>query len=500
MVDGVWSFVGNEILNWNTAAVLTCTFLLWVVWDYFYDDHRKLPPGPRGVPLLGYLPFLGEEHVTYRDLSETYGPIISVKLGPKRVVVLNNLEVIKEGLNKRDVLHRPAYFFLARLNIHGIISLNGDAWTDNRRFCLQVLRDLGFGKSSMEERIREECKYLTDVIASHGGNPIDVGAYLAPSVSNNIASLVMGRRFDFDHPRRRFMDRCLNIILHNAAFFSAVDFFYLLGAALRAVSYFAAGKVSRTVEELKDYFRREIKENKETMKENEDRHFIDGYLKKIAQSGQVTNYNNQYLLGNMINFFGAGTNTVRTTILWHLLNCARCPREVQEKIQKEIQDVVGNERLPCWEDRLKMPFTMAVIWEMYRWRTIAPLSVVRGTAADTEIAGYTIPAGTPILANLWAVHTNPLVWDNPEEFNPYRHLSDDGSKLLPRHEHIIPFSTGKRMCPGETFATVEVFLYLTTLLQKFTVMPADGNEISMVPCMRLVAVPAVKQALRFLPR
>ncbi|KAK8773496.1 hypothetical protein V5799_011978, partial [Amblyomma americanum] len=65
------------------------------------------------------------------------------------------------------------------------------------------------------------------------------------------------------------------------------------------------------------------------------------------------------------------------TIHWHLLNCADKPYTVQRSIQKEVDDVIGRERQPRWEDNKKMPYTMATIWEMYRWRTVAPLSIPR---------------------------------------------------------------------------------------------------------------------------
>lgn len=83
------------------------------------------------------------------------------------------------------------------------------------------------------------------------------------------------------------------------------------------------------------------------------------------------------LLGNVLNFFGAGSNTVQLSIQWHLLNCADKVDSVQRNIQNEIDSVVGHERPPCWEDHNKMHFTMATIWEMYRWRTVAPLSIPR---------------------------------------------------------------------------------------------------------------------------
>lgn len=99
------------------------------------------------------------------------------------------------------------------------------------------------------------------------------------------------------------------------------------------------------------------------------------WLRYVTEKGDF--YAVEYLVGNAVNLFGAGTNTSRTVLEWHLLNCARDPDGVQYRIQREIDAVIGRDRSPEWEDRLKMPFTMAVIWEMLRWRTVAPLGIPR---------------------------------------------------------------------------------------------------------------------------
>ncbi|KAM7281846.1 cytochrome P450 2J4 [Ixodes scapularis] len=79
---------------------------------------------------------------------------------------------------------------------------------------------------------------------------------------------------------------------------------------------------------------------------------------------------------------------------------------------------------------------------------------------------------------LW-IHMDPDLWEAPEEFRPERFLSKDGSRLIDKPDWLVPFSVGKRMCPAENLANLEVFLYLTRLLQKFTVLPEDGTTIDL---------------------
>ncbi|CAG2115253.1 unnamed protein product, partial [Medioppia subpectinata] len=84
------------------------------------------------------------------------------------------------------------------------------------------------------------------------------------------------------------------------------------------------------------------------------------------------------------------------------------------------------------------------------------------------ISGFKIPKDTQILVNLWAIDNDPNLWDNPSEFRPQRFLSEN-LKTFKKPEHLIPFSYGKRSCPGEGLGVVEVFLYLSSLLQKYDI-------------------------------
>ncbi|EEC03399.1 cytochrome P450, putative [Ixodes scapularis] len=250
-----------------------------------------------------------------------------------------------------------------------------------------------------------------------------------------------------------------------------------------------------------DFIRKEADQRSKTLSPDENRDFIDAYLKKINESnGTNESFNLRTLMGNALNLFGAGTNTVRASIEWNLLYCARDPEGVQRKLQQEVDNIVGRERAPEWEDRHRMPYTMAFIWEMLRWRTPTPLGLIRTAERDTTMGGFHVPAGTVVLSNFWAVHHDPEVWEHPFDFDPTRFLNADHTVLLPKPAAFIPFSTGRRMCPGETLAIMEIFIYLTTLMQKFTVLPKEGETISMDIHEGITNIPLYSQELRFLPR
>ncbi|KAH7931977.1 hypothetical protein HPB52_025068 [Rhipicephalus sanguineus] len=178
------------------------------------------------------------------------------------------------------------------------------------------------------------------------------------------------------------------------------------------------------------------------------------------------------LVGMVTSFLLAGTASTAGTIQWHMVKHAMEPDTLQARVQREIDEVIGRERQPTWEDRLRMPFTMASVWEMDRWKTSTPLGVPREASEDTVVDEFFIPKGTVIMANFWAAHFDSKFWKDPEKFDPTRFLNEDGTLMARKPECHLPFSFGKRTCPGEILATVEIFLAVTSLLQRFRVLPA----------------------------
>ncbi|KAK8756659.1 hypothetical protein V5799_000640 [Amblyomma americanum] len=465
-------------------------------------ERKRLPPGPNGVPILGYIPFIRKPfHIVFKELSEEYGPIFRLRLGSKDVVVLNDLTSVREGLANPDVLYRPDDFIFRYLGVRGILTMNGEPWQVNRRYCFHVLRNLGFAKKPMEEHIQEEVQCFTDLLSSSKGQPITVGKTLAASVANNISALVFGQRYDLNDPKGRSIEDLLTGFLRHSSFLSVVDF---LPAIRTLTAYIPRTKTSITSYIFKEFIqlvRNEVKEREGNMELYMERDFIDGYLRKMEENkGAKSHYSLRYLEGTAVNLYGASTNTVRSTILWNLYISANDPAGQQRKLQHEIDSVVGSQRAPRWEDRHQMPFTMASIFETLRWRTMAPISIHRAAGRDTVIGGYDVPAGTLVVPNLWSIHNDPEHWCNPSEYNPTRFLNEDGTKVEDKPQAFVPFSLGRRACPGESLALMEIFLYLTTILQKFSVLPEEGRTVSLDVQHVLISAPNDMQRLRFIAR
>jgi cytochrome P450 len=121
-----------------------------------------------------------------------------------------------------------------------------------------------------------------------------------------------------------------------------------------------------------------------------------------------------------------------------------------------------------------MRYVEALLMEVLRISSLVPMSVFHGTMADVEFHGYRIPMDTTIIPNLYSVHWNKETWIDPENFRPERFLSADGKTIL-KNDSLIPFAVGKRQCIGETLARDELFLYLTSIFQKFVIKPDPAN-------------------------
>ncbi|CAG7826688.1 unnamed protein product, partial [Allacma fusca] len=138
-----------------------------------------------------------------------------------------------------------------------------------------------------------------------------------------------------------------------------------------------------------------------------------------------------------------------------------------EKFQKEIDEVIGQSRRPSLADKPKMVYTEALTCEVLRKSSMVPLGAFHVSTEDTTFEGYDMPKGTFITANQHYIHHDPKIWGDPEIFRPERFIDSEGK--IQKKECLIPFSIGKRVCPGETLARDEIFLFLTNLFQRFEI-------------------------------
>ncbi|XP_022087535.1 cytochrome P450 2J5-like [Acanthaster planci] len=464
------------VLNLQSAAIF---LLIFVVIFELFRRPKNLPPGPWRWPLLGNFVALTRSgkhlHEVLAEWAQRYGGVMSVGVPPSQsaVIVVSDLDIAKELLSRQGEhpIDRATLPLTDKItDTRGsFLWSKGETAKEARRFGLGAFRKMGVGKKSLEHRINEEARYLVESIGAEKNRSFDPSLTIQNAVSNIICSISFGSRFDYDDPKFKTLLGNFRVVFQNLGVRSLGN----LCPLLYHTPLFA--KVRESAKFNRESIATIVQEHQDSFDENDFRDITDmriADIKEKERTGLAPTITHQHIWRGILDMFAAGTNTTSHTLLWLISFVIKYP-EVQDKIQREISEVVGSDRQPSCEDRPSMPYTNAVINEVQRLRPVAPFALPYATTQESQLKGYTIPKGSRVIINLWAMMNDPKVWDRPEEFNPGRFLSEDGKKMI-QHEAFVPFSTGRRSCLGEGLAKTELFLFATNLFQRFTFKPPPG--------------------------
>ncbi|KAM4840194.1 cytochrome P450 2C21-like isoform X2 [Urocitellus parryii] len=405
------------------VVFLSC-LILFSLWNRRHAKG-KLPPGPTPLPIIGNILQLNIKNIdkSLSTLAKDYGPVFTVHFGMKPTVVLYGYEVVKEALIDRaeEFSGRGSYPVIDHiLQGLGIAFSNGDIWKQTRRFSLTVLRNMGMGKKTIEDRIKEEALCLIDELIKTNGSPCDPTFLLTCVPCNVIASVIFLNRFDYGDKK----------------FHSLIHYFH---ENFRLVS-------TPWIQE---------KHNKQS------------------------DFTMENLIFTIWDLFSAGTETTSTTMKYGLLLLLKHP-EVSAKVQEEIDRVIGRDRSPCMQDRSRMPYTDAVLHEIQRYINLLPINLPHNVIQDVKFREYIFPKGTEIMVSLTSLLYDEKEFPNPQKFDPGHFLDESGN--FKKSDHFMAFSAGKRVCVGEGLARMELFLILTSILQHFTLKPLiDPKDIDTTP-------------------
>uniref|UniRef100_A0A4X1W522 Cytochrome P450 family 2 subfamily D member 6 n=2 Tax=Sus scrofa TaxID=9823 RepID=A0A4X1W522_PIG len=412
-------------------ALAMVIFLLLV--DLMHRRSRwapRYPPGPMPLPGLGNLLQVNfqDPRLSFIQLRRRFGDVFSLQQIWRPVVVLNGLAAVREALvsHSHETSDRPPVF---------------------------ILEHLGYGPRSE-------------------GRPFSPNNLLNKAVSNVIASLTFARRFEYNDPRMlKLLDLVLEGLKEEVGLMRQV-----LEAmpVLRHIPGLCAKLFPRQkaflvmIDEL-------ITEHKMTRDlAQPPRDLTDAFLDEMkeAKGNPESSFNDENLRLVVADLFSAGMITTSTTLAWALLLMILHP-DVQRRVQQEIDEVIGHVRQPEIKDQALMPFTLAVLHEVQRFGDIVPLGVAHMTSCDIEVQGFLIPKGTTLITNLTSVLKDETVWKKPFRFYPEHFLDAQGR--FTKQEAFMPFSAGRRSCLGEPLARMELFLFFTTLLQRFSFSVPTGQ-------------------------
>uniref|UniRef100_A0A8D2DS54 unspecific monooxygenase n=1 Tax=Sciurus vulgaris TaxID=55149 RepID=A0A8D2DS54_SCIVU len=483
-----------------SLALLTGLFLLLARGRPKARGH--LPPGPRPLPFLGNLLQLqrGGLLSSFLRLREKYGDVFTVYLGPRPVVVLCGTEAIREAL----VDQAEDFSGRGKISVtdpvfqgYGVVFSNGERWKTLRRFSLATMRDFGMGKRSIEERIQEEAQCLVEELRKSKGALQDPTFLFQSITANIICSIVFGERFDYKD--REFL-RLLDMIYQSFALISSFSsqVFEFFSDVLK---HFPGThrQVYKNLQEVITFIGHSVEKHRATLDPSNPRDFIDSYLLRMdkEKSNVRSEFHHKNLTMTLLSLFFAGTETTSTTLRYGFLLMLKYPH-VAERVQKEIEQVIGSHRPPALDDHSRMPYTEAVIHEIQRFADLLPIGVPHVVTKDTYFQGFIIPKNTEVYPILSSALHDPRYFEKPDAFNPDHFLDANGA--LKKNEAFIPFSMGKRICLGEGIARNELFLFFTTILQNFSVAsPVAPKDIDLTP--REIGVGRVPPTyqIRFLP-
>ncbi|XP_045490965.1 cytochrome P450 306a1 [Colias croceus] len=463
---------------------------------------KDLPPGPWGLPVVGYLPFFDRfnPHLTLTKLAKEYGPIYSIGMGSVYTVVLSDHKLIREAFAKDSFSGRaPLYLTHGIMKGKGIICAEGALWKDQRKSITAWLKSFGMSKHStsrdkLEKRIASGVYELLQNVKEALGAPTDLAEIVTNSLGNVVNDIIFGYKFPPNDVTWQWFREIQEEGCHEMGVAGAVNFLPFLrfiqpsiqktievlvrgqaqthrlyasivarrrkmlgietpeGAAYAAhddlydqhpegfIKCIKYSKYSSNTEE--HYF------DPNVLIASEDECIVDNFLKEQKRRFESNEESAKYMKDEQLMYlladmFGAGLDTTSVTLAWYFLYMSIFPDE-QERVRQEIMSVCPDD---SQIDISKLPYLMATICETQRIRSIVPVGIPHGCTQDTYLANYRIPKGTMVVPLQWAIHTDPNIWEDPNEFRPRRFIDDEGNLLKP--QEFIPFQTGKRMCPGD---------------------------------------------------
>lgn len=467
----------------NTACIL----IFVVVFLLVYISIRKpagIPPGSYlTLPVVGDLPLFAAGGVleTFRSLRKRHGDIFSFYMGRELAIVLNGYKVIQNAAVKKGQLFtgRPQNY-LSNVTVagKGIIFASGNFWKTQRRFIHNSLQDLGFGKSSYENKIIKEVRCFTDILNLQNGQPCDIKEFVNGAVANIIFAIVSGKRHEYDDPvfRRLLLNADVGgkLIMRVSVLLNCLPFLkHLPGDPLQMNTL----KTNHTY--YVNYLSSRYNEHRELGNNKEFDDLMGAFIQEInksEESGIESDFTFEQLTIAAIDLFGAGSDTTSTALSWALLYLVHFPK-IQRRLQKVVDNIIPRNRDPNLGDKEKLPYVEAFIMEVLRFSNIAPLAIPHATADNVEVIfeGYTVPRNSSIIFNLESVLFDPMIFAEPYEFKPERFLDCSGNVLRPKE--FIPFGIGRRVCLGESLARMELFLFLTAIIKEFDILPEKEDNL-----------------------
>uniref|UniRef100_A0A1I7UBW0 CYtochrome P450 family n=1 Tax=Caenorhabditis tropicalis TaxID=1561998 RepID=A0A1I7UBW0_9PELO len=456
-----------------------------------YWKRKNFPPGPCPLPVFGNLLSLNSPppgYEAFEKWTKKYGSIYTFWIGSTPHIMISSYDKIKETFIRdadtyTNKVHLPATD-LFRGGKYGVIDSNGERWRDHRRFALSTFRDLGFGKNLMQEKILLEVEDIFSKFDSKEGEETDIPLVFDNAIANVINQLLFGYRFD--ESKQEEFNQLKKIIDDPPKIFGKLHIFLAMNIPIIA-KILPESLYETQFKNFRDsafgFFQRQIDKHRKEIDfddlDSETSDYVERYLKEQKQrkdGGETESFSDVQLSNMCMDLWFAGLGTTTNTTTWALSYLLHYPN-IQKKLQKELDKVIGSERLITTADKNDLPYMNAFINESQRCVNLVPLNLQHETTKDTVINGYCIPKGTGVVAQISTVMNDEKTFPDHKSFNPDRFIDENGK--LKKVEELIPFSAGKRQCLGEGLARMELFLFISNFINRYTLSPSKEGPPSL---------------------
>ncbi|XP_044460848.1 cytochrome P450 77A3-like [Mangifera indica] len=472
----------SSICSYNHLFLTVLSFLVSAL--IFLASMRKsklkrvnLPPGPAGWPIVGNLfqfARSGKPFFKYvEDLRPIYGPIFTLKMGTRTMVILSDAKLVHEALIERGSIFstRPRenptrnIFSCNKFTVNAAVY--GPVWRSLRRNLVQNMLSSSRIKEFQHVRDKAMDTLINRLKAEAKANDGVVWVLKNARFAVFCILLAMCFGIDMDDETNEKMDQVMKLVL--------ITLDPRIDDYLPILSPFFSKQRKRALEVRKEQIdfmvpffekRRKMLQNPESDKTAISFSYLDT-LFDLKVEGRKSGPSNEELVSLCSEFINGGTDTTATGIEWGVAQLITNPH-VQAKLYDEIKQTVGD-RAVAEKDIDRMPYLRAVVKELLRKHPPTYFSLTHAVSEPTTLAGYDIPTDVNVEIYLQAIGEDPKLWRNPEKFNPERFISggEDADITGVKGVKMMPFGVGRRICPGLGMGTVHIQLMLARMVQEF---------------------------------
>ncbi|XP_072083149.1 phenylacetaldehyde oxime monooxygenase CYP71AN24 isoform X2 [Arachis hypogaea] len=473
----------------NSALSTICFIIISILCIVKFTRRNKkinnLPPSPPKLPLIGNLHQLGTlPHQSLKALSKKYGPLLLLQLGQTQALVVSSAELVEEIAKSHDVAfsnranNKAARVFFHQCN-EVAFAPYGEEWRKKRKLCVLELLSTNRVKSFQPIRKNEVSMMINSLHeACAKGSSVNLSKLIITTSNNISCRCIFGLKFETSDDGRKSIAEVVRKIqfskLGVGDLFSSLDWVDVLTGFMSRIKIIYA--------ELDAFLEEVIEEHKRKKKNCDDNNkdFVDVLLQLQERDMPEFELTKDIMKALLLDLFLAGSDTVSTTIEWAFAELANNP-EIMKKVQEEVRRIVGGKSMIEENDLNEMKYMKCVIKETLRLHPPGPLLIPRETANSVEIKGYHIPKKVTVYINSYAIHRDPKLWDNAEEFIPERFEDSQQVDYKGIDFQFIPFGIGRRACPGMSFGAASLEYMMANLLYWFDwkVIPNNGAMIDM---------------------